>query len=157
MYAYKPFCDFIGSVSIEMGGGTGWWCDQCGHLHKDKPVICQHQYTSQQFSLSKAKEVLINISDLSEQDIDKYLENPSQMSEAVNEYLRLENTNMEFPYLTVMDLLEDLYYDDTHDTLTQTCDSRQFKHEKRLGTPISTYDGTTLSLIHQLTKNVNKK
>ena len=66
------FSNLIESVSIEIGGGTGYWCHGCNHLYEQKPKKCKRMITSS--SQQKLSQLIHRLGTIDETNVKRYVD-----------------------------------------------------------------------------------
>lgn len=143
----------IASVSVEIGGGTGYWCDKCGHLYKTKPKICDKQISRHVLNKNKLIEEIHQLGEIDDDIVRKYIDDGEVSPQIEDIYISEKEckTEEEFMYEIVYDNLKDLilkrYHDHVYDEVSEKCDSTTFTHEQRRGREIDAHTSDTLAVV----------
>ena len=153
------FSSLISSVSISIGGGTGYWCTKCNKRYIDQPVdgfICHNIYTQKVLNKEKLKRLIHDLGEISDILIDRYVdENQTspEIEEIFNEEKICKTEEEDYcgtNYENFMELLTERYSDQIYDTVEIDCNNNQFVHEKRDGKTIDEHSGDQMRIWNNL-------
>jgi len=135
--------NLIDNISIEIGGGVGWWCQKCGKFYRDMPIkniMCNNVYKISQINNDKIRDIIHTMGDVSDKIINHYINNPTQMCEEIesifrseNSYQTIEEASYDIIYNNLMELILERYHSDVYEKISVICDSQIFNNEKRNG------------------------
>lgn len=89
--------NLIQNVSMEIGGGSGWWCQECGKLYKKQPLsgyVCHNIYTKQQVNREKLVEVIHQLGDLTDNIVQQYIDDPTHHFDEIEQIFQQEKQTM---------------------------------------------------------------
>ena len=149
--------NLIDNISVEIGGGTGWWCQKCSKFYRNKPkegVVCQNIYKMSQLNNDKLKNMIHDLGgDISDEIVEQFIKNPTPMCKEIESIFRDENSFQTIEeaqygtkYNNLMELILDRYCSDVYEIISVVCDSQTFAHEKRSGTIIDSYTSEMLDI-----------
>ena len=158
---YQAFAmNLIKSVSVEKGGGTGFWCHQCGMLYQKQPAICENMYTRKILNKEKLRVLIHDLGEVSDEIIDQYIEDPKLSFPEITQILKDENQihyeeescrDYE-PYETLIELILNRYRKEVFDSITSKCHGEKFIYETRKGEELAHHDYEVLNTIHEMEK-----
>jgi hypothetical protein len=138
------------SCSVEIGGGTGYWCAKCNKLYQTKPDICHNIIIQNILNTRRLIELMQQVYsiNLREEDINNRDHVPveiRQILEEENECLTIEES-FTGKYDTFIDMVSHRY-PEVYDKIKMECGCDTFIHEQRKGDEIDGHDVELLDKI----------
>jgi hypothetical protein len=157
--------NLISNVSLEIGGGKGWWCRKCNKLYRNQPsknFTCHNIYEETQLNHAKLIELIHQLGEVSDEVIRQYIDDPSQSFPEIDEIFQSEKQSVTYEeysddYTGLMDLLLERYKSEIYDTVTIECDSHEYVYEERRGREIDSYNPNMMNMINSSQKLSSEK
>lgn len=160
MWARNLGLQMISNVSVEIGGGNGYWCTRCRKLYRTKPEVgfkCQNIHTYTERNNEKLERVLHILGDIDDESARQYIyeDKSSPQIEAIFKDVTSSQTMEEYyneiVYEDLMDYIDRRYSNEIYDHVETICNNDIFALEDRRGVVVDNQSADWRNLWYQLT------